>query len=126
MFFFQTYHVLCLFSQVQLCYSLGYIPLQAPLSMEFSWQEYWSGLSFPPPDPGIKTAPPASPTLNVDSLPLSLQESPNLIQFLVINGKEESIGQNTNLSLNEFHEKIATLKDSCFTNQFIISLVLFL
>ena len=30
---------------------------QAPLSMEFSRQEYWSGLSFPspgdPPDPGI-------------------------------------------------------------------------
>ena len=32
--------------------------LQAPLSMEFSRQEYWSGLSFPPPgdllDPGIE------------------------------------------------------------------------
>ena len=30
---------------------------QAPLSMEFSRQEYWSGLPFPPPgdlpDPGI-------------------------------------------------------------------------
>ena len=34
--------------------------LQAPLSMGFSKQEYWSGLSFPPPgdllDPGIKPA----------------------------------------------------------------------
>ena len=97
--------MLSLFSQVQLCYSLGYIPLQAPLSMEFSWQEYWSGLSFPPPEPGIKTAPPASPTLQVDSLPLSLQESPNLIQFLVINGKEESIGQNTSLSLTNSMKK---------------------
>ena len=31
---------------------------QAPLSMRFSMQEYWSGLSCPPPgdlpDPGIK------------------------------------------------------------------------
>ena len=31
---------------------------QAPLSMEFSRQEYWSGLPFPPPgdllDPGIE------------------------------------------------------------------------
>ena len=31
---------------------------QAPLSMEFSRQEYWSGLAFPPPEdlpyPGIK------------------------------------------------------------------------
>ena len=44
--------------------------IQAPLSMGFSTQEYWSGLSFPPPgdllDPGIK---PASPALGADSLP---------------------------------------------------------
>ena len=43
---------------------------QAPLSMEFSRQEYWSGLSFPSPgdlpDPGIK---PRSPALLADSLP---------------------------------------------------------
>ena len=36
---------------------------QAPLSMEFSRQKYWSGLSFPPPgdlpDPGIEPASPA-------------------------------------------------------------------
>ena len=36
---------------------------QAPLSMEFSRQEYWSGLPFPPPghppDAGIKSASPA-------------------------------------------------------------------
>ena len=34
-----------------------------PLSMRFPRQEYWSGLSFPPPgdlpDPGIKPTPPA-------------------------------------------------------------------
>ena len=38
--------------------------------MEFSRQEYWSGLLFPPPedliDPGIE---PVSPALEVDSLP---------------------------------------------------------
>ena len=37
---------------------------QAPLAMEFSRQEYWSRLTFPPPgdlpDPGIE---PASPVL---------------------------------------------------------------
>ena len=42
---------------------------QAALSMEFSRQEYWSGLPFPPPgdlpDPGIK---PGSPALQTDSL----------------------------------------------------------
>ena len=36
---------------------MDYSP-QAPLSMGFSMQEYWSGLLFPPPgdlpDPGIK------------------------------------------------------------------------
>ena len=48
------------------------VALQALLSMEYSRQEYWSGLPFTPPgdlpDPGIK---PESPALQVDSLPLS-------------------------------------------------------
>ena len=43
---------------------------QAPLSIEFSRQEYWSGLPFPSsgdlPDPGIEAR---SPALQVDSLP---------------------------------------------------------
>ena len=39
---------------------------QASLSMEFSKQEYWSGLPFPSPDPGVE---PESPTLKADSLP---------------------------------------------------------
>ena len=46
---------------------------QAPLSMEFSRQKYWSDLPFPPPgnlpDPGIKPVSP--PAFQVDSLPLS-------------------------------------------------------
>ena len=46
------------------------VAYQAPLSMGFSRQEYWSGLPFPSPgdlpDPGIK---PGSPALQVDSLP---------------------------------------------------------
>ena len=40
---------------------------QVPLSMEFSRQEYWSGLPFPSPgnlpDPGIETKSLASPAL---------------------------------------------------------------
>ena len=43
---------------------------QASLFMEFSRQEYWSGLPFPSPgdlpNPGIE---PGSPALRVDSLP---------------------------------------------------------
>ena len=48
----------------------GTVARQAPLSMEFSRQEYWDGLSFLPPgdlpDPGIE---PGSPALQADSLP---------------------------------------------------------
>ena len=42
---------------------------QAPLSMEFSRQEYWSGLPFPSPGdlPGPGTEP-GSPVLQADSL----------------------------------------------------------
>ena len=46
---------------------------QAPLSMGFSRQEYWSGLWFPSPgglpDPRIEPTSPASPALQADSLP---------------------------------------------------------
>ena len=45
------------------------VACQAPLSMEFSRQEYWSGLPFPSPgdlsDPRIE---PRSPALQADSL----------------------------------------------------------
>ena len=50
---------------------------QAPLSMGFSRQEYWSGLPFPSPgdlpDPGIE---PRSPALQADSLPAELPRKP--------------------------------------------------
>ena len=40
---------------------------QAPLSMGLSWQEYWSGLPFPPPgdlpDPKIVQVSPVAPAL---------------------------------------------------------------
>ena len=43
------------------------VALQAPLSMGFPRQGYWSGLPFPPAedlsDPGIKPVSPASPAL---------------------------------------------------------------
>ena len=57
----------------QLCPTLqphGLVARQAPLSMEFSRPEYWSGDPFPSPgdlpNPGIE---PRSPTLQEDSLP---------------------------------------------------------
>ena len=52
------------------CTTLGTVAFQAPLSMGFTRQEYWSGLPRPPPEdlpnPGIK---PRSPTSQADSLP---------------------------------------------------------
>ena len=49
------------------------VAFQAPLSMEFSRQEYQSELPYPPPgdlpDPGIE---PVSPALQADSLPTEL------------------------------------------------------
>ena len=46
------------------------VAYQAPPSMEFPRQEYWSGLPFPSPgdlpNPGVKSV---SPTLQADSLP---------------------------------------------------------
>ena len=59
------------------------LALQAPLSMEFSRQEYWSGLPFPSPgdlpDPGMK---PRSSTFQADSLPSEPMEKPNFTSFL--------------------------------------------
>ena len=42
-------HVFSPFSRVQLFVTLWTVARQAPLSMGFSWQEYWSGLPRPPP-----------------------------------------------------------------------------
>ena len=56
------------------------IACQAPLSMEFSRQEYWRGLPCPSPedllDPGIEPMSSASPELQGDSLQLSYPGSP--------------------------------------------------
>ena len=56
-------------SRVRLFATPWTIANQAPLSMGFSGQEYWSGLPFPSPgdlpDPGIE---PGSPTLEADTL----------------------------------------------------------
>ena len=57
-------------SRVQLFATPWTVAYQAPPSMEFSRQEYWSGVPFPfpgnLPNPGIE---PGSPTLQADALP---------------------------------------------------------
>ena len=72
-------------SCVQLFVTPWTVAHQAPLSMEFSRQEYWGGLPFPPPrdlpDPGTKPTSPVSPELQADSLLLSYRGSPHRILF---------------------------------------------
>ena len=86
-----------LLSHVQLFATSWTVAYQAPLSMRFSRQEYWSGLPFPSPgdlpDPGIE---PRSPALESDALtseppgklinvPNALKkEKPLLISLLVL------------------------------------------
>ena len=57
---------------------------QAPLSMRFPRQEYWSGLPFPPPgdlpDPGIERMLPA---LQADSLPPSHLGTPKYMDTIL-------------------------------------------
>ena len=58
-------HVCLVLSHIWLFATPWTVACQAPLSMGFSRQEHWSGLSFPPPgDPphlGIKPTSPVSP-----------------------------------------------------------------
>ena len=65
--------------------TLWTVACQAPLSMEFSRQEYWSGFPFPTPGdllyPGIK---PRSPALQGGSLPLSHQGGHEIL-WMVLN-----------------------------------------
>ena len=59
--------VLSQLSRARLCATPWTGARQAPLSMGFSWQEYWSGLPRPPsgdlPDPGIELVSLTSPVL---------------------------------------------------------------
>ena len=69
-------------SHVQLFGNPWTVAYQAPPSMGFSRQEYWSGLPFPStgdlPDTGIK---PRSPGSQVDSLPTELREENHISDY---------------------------------------------
>ena len=69
---------------VQLFVTPWTIAYQAPQSMEFSRQEYWSGLPFPSPgdlpNTGIE---PGSPALQADALQSEPPGKPNHIYNIV-------------------------------------------
>ena len=69
---------------------------QAPLSMEFFRQEYWSGLPCPPP--GDLPHPEMllmSPALQADSLPSKPPEKPHIYSEQVINIKYKNNNDTT-------------------------------
>ena len=86
-------YVLGHFSRVRLFVTLWTTDYQAPLSLGFSRQGYWSGLPFPSPgdlpDPGIK---PGSSVLQADSLlsepPGKPEVSVNILLILTLHRKE--------------------------------------
>ena len=79
----------------QLCLTLRdprTVAHQAPLSMEFSRQEYQSGVAFPSPgdlpDPGIK---PRSPALQVDTLMFEPPENTHIKNNVSFSGYSISV-----------------------------------
>ena len=94
------------FSCLQLFVTLRTVACQVALSMGFSRQEYWSGLSCPSlgdlTNPGIKPVPPASLELQADSLPLSHPGSPPmcLVGFILIERSVRSQNTWANLFLS--------------------------
>ena len=102
-----------------LCDPMDYISCQAPLSVEFSQQEHWSGLPFLPPGnlpkPGIKpsslacpasaagfftTAPPGKPkyfsSVNIVSQIFFINEKHKILFFKVISQHEMYLFLNKN------------------------------
>ena len=91
-----------LFNCVRLFGTLWTIARQDPLSMEFSRQEYWSGLPFPSPrDLPHPRMEPGCPELQVDSLPAEPTGKPlgNIRCYLKKKKKVHS-----QLSLRKQHE----------------------
>ena len=79
---FLTLHV-CVqscFSHVQLFATLCTVAHKVPLNMGFSRQEYWSGLSCPPPgdlpDPWIEPSSPVALALQAESFTSELPRKP--------------------------------------------------
>ena len=72
------------FSRVQLFATPWTVAYQAPPSLGFSRQKYWSGFPFPSPgdlpNPGIKAR---SPALQADTLPSEPPGKPLIIGLII-------------------------------------------
>ena len=77
-------------SRVQLFVTQWTVAHQAPLSMEFSRQEYWSELPCPPPGdlPNLRIQP-RSPALQAGSLPSEPPGKPKLYITIKLKKREQ-------------------------------------
>ena len=87
-------HMLSCFSHVQLFVIPWTEACQAPLSMGFSRQEYWSGLPCPPPgdlpDPGIEPVSVMSPALAGGFFTASTTWKPHTYALFINNSQTQS------------------------------------
>ena len=91
-------------SRVQLSATPRTVAHQAPPSMEFSRQEYWSGLPFPSPGdlpyPGIK---PRSPALQADRYANFIHTYSSLYAAVYIKNKKKSESNGSLKGLKYYH-----------------------
>ena len=82
-------HLTQFLNHVQLFVALWAVAYQAPLPIKYSRQEYWSGVTFPPPgdlpNPGIEPMSPASPTLAGEFFTTEPPEKPLSTQLFILN-----------------------------------------
>ena len=92
-------------SPVQLSATPWIVAHQIPLSMGFFRQGYWNGLPFPPPgdltNSTSEPTSPMSPVLQVDSLPLIHQGSPQY-QYMWVNINVEGF-EEVHITIFEWH-----------------------
>ena len=89
--------MLSCFSHVLLFMTPGTVACEAPLSKEFSRQEYWSLLPYPPPgdlpNPEIEPKAPATPALQANSLQLQNIQAAHTNQYQKHKQPNQKVGK---------------------------------
>ena len=114
------FHIEYAQSYPTLCDPMDSIAQQVPLSMEFSRQEYWSGVPFPSPgnfsNSGIE---PRSPTLQVVSLPSEPPGKPRFVIAFLPKSKHLLISWLQSLSTVILEPKKIRPVSLCFTPMYL-------
>ena len=107
----RTCTCVCVLSRVRFFATLWTTALPASLSVEFSRQEYWSGLPFPTPrdlsDPGIESVFPVSSALAGGSLPLAPPGKPiHIHTYIHIHAYTHGVHTHTHWTHTHTHTEI--------------------